>query len=131
MIFDRNLNSNLAAMLMSTVATFLLILSWLAVTHSSLHDTGQGSHVEIKVDGIKVLVDPCSLETRPGGTASEVMCDVEVKKTDRASDLLTHYVCRHKTCHFSPVSGLEPAHKMAAARLGQAHAACFGYLGAP
>ena len=78
------MNSNLAAMLMSTVATYLLILScqWLAVTHSSLHDTGQGSHVEIKVDGIKVFVDPCSLETRPGGTASEVMCDVEVKKTD-------------------------------------------------
>jgi hypothetical protein len=73
MIFDRNLNLNLA-MIMSTVATFLLILSWLAVTHSSLHHTGQGSHVEIKVDGIKVFVDPCSLETRPGGTASEVLC---------------------------------------------------------
>ena len=82
MIFDRNLNLNLASMLMSTVATFLLIPSWLAVAHSSLHDLGQGSHVEIKVDGIKVLVDPCSLETRLGGTASEVMCDVEVKKTD-------------------------------------------------
>ena len=82
MIFDRNLNLNLASMLMSTVATFLLIPSWLAVAHSSLHDLGQGSHVEIKVDGIKVLVDPCSLETRLGGTASEVMCDVEVTKTD-------------------------------------------------
>ena len=61
------------------MATRLLLLVWL-LAHSIFCDSRLDSHVVIQVNGHDIYIDPCSLQPRPEGRASAVMCVKQKRK---------------------------------------------------